>query len=293
MPKQALTGYRRALPRLRKLRQERDLTAEHVASAVELSFGQLCRIERGENRVAPEDQANLATFYGIDIGELFAPVEVAALHATRVAEIPRLRALGWGQQKIARHFRCSASKTLKALLPFERVELSGNRMVLHIEKRALEGLQCPHEGCRRLVTVAAAGTCKRHSKILITCAQCGGKRRRSPSQRHYRFCRPKCWWDWRLKHAFDTVKLCGRARQTLAAVFGSEGAEYGILGFHHGREGGAPTKATAEQSAEVWRLWHENTGKDKRERLSPYGIAAEVFGERRFHRRVRRILGIA
>ena len=72
-----------------------------------------------------------------------------------------------------------------------------------------------------------------------------------------------------------------------------EGGDHGIEGFHHGWEGGAAPKATPEQAKEVWRLWRENETLPKEKHRSPYRISELVFGERRFHMRVRRLLGIS
>jgi transcriptional regulator with XRE-family HTH domain len=71
-------------------------------------------------------------------------------------------------------------------------------------------------------------------------------------------------------------------------VNGEKGAE-GVnrrLAIDGGREGGAPPKATPQQVHELWRLHREQPER------SPYLLSELVFGDRRYHMRVRR-LGIS
>jgi hypothetical protein len=81
--------------------------------------------------------------------------------------------------------------------------------------------------------------------------------------------------------------LKGRGKKRVfGRLGGHKGAEYGIEGFHRGYEGGAPPKSSVTEAAEVWRLHRETD-------LSPYRISELVFGDRRYHMRVRRLIGIS
>jgi len=102
---------------------------------------------------------------------------------------------------------------------------------------------CAREGCdhefRPYPSTAAQGRglyCSRRcadlgklgrvgKKAELVCAQCDRARhvRRWYLERGQRFCSSQCWWEWRLRHAFDTLNMGGRARRKLAGAFGKLG----------------------------------------------------------------------
>jgi hypothetical protein len=122
----------------------------------------------------------------------------------------------------------------------------------------------------------------RTARVQITCEQCGrGHWVKSPYYRQQRFCSSTCWASWRKVWAIKTLKLLpGSVRQKLAGVRGHEGAEHGIDGFHHGHEGGAPPKSSGSEQQRMYEMLQ--TGRSYRE------IAAEVFGDAKYYKRVER-----
>lgn len=139
--------------------------------------------------------------------------------------------------------------------------------------------------CSRRCSALSTGAHRRAKGRMISCRECGAERWRYESQlrgEHGWFCSQSCWGKrrWRLGIAIsdDVVTLAtGRARQEW------KGRWNGHMGGLDGREGGRPSKATPEQAAEVWRL--------HRGGLSSRAIAAGVFGDARYYRRVIRIVG--
>lgn len=86
---------------------------------------------------------------------------------------------------------------------------------------------------------------------------------------------------WRTGKVSTNVISLARSPRARQRWLGRWAGKEGATG---GREGGRPAIATVEQSSEIFRLARE-------QKLSSRRIAAEVFGDARFYKRVQRILG--
>jgi hypothetical protein len=128
----------------------------------------------------------------------------------------------------------------------------------------------------------------------VACRHCGKEIWRYESElrnEHGEFCSRECWNAYRWVHgiALDADRLVslnphivtGRSRQRW---LGRWNGKYGAFaGKEAGRaKGGRPPKATPQQQQAMFAL--NSQGKSSR------AIAAEVFGDRRYHKRVQRFL---
>ncbi|MDX6591743.1 MAG: hypothetical protein QOJ13_939 [Gaiellales bacterium] len=126
---------------------------------------------------------------------------------------------------------------------------------------------------------------------IRTCACCGGTFTVKPSDAAPRlgaggqracFCSHECWGRYRWAQQSISEKLLEqlppKARQRWM------GRRFGGRGAVEGHAGGAPIKATPEQAKQIWEL--KRAGE-----LSHTAIAVEVFGDRRYRKRVDRIVG--
>ena len=86
----------------------------------------------------------------------------------------------------------------------ETVSLFDGRSVLLVDETALPTLLCSQEGCSRLATVESTGTCKRHSKIQVSCAHCGKRLSRRPADANRRL-NFFCSWSHRSKYLWENA----------------------------------------------------------------------------------------
>ena len=187
-------------------------------------------------------------------------------HRARAETAARLAADGWSYRRIASELGCDATQigpyldaagasraarngdvpagkltlnalrlrtgqhmaTLKSVLPFEPLELAAGRVVFIVDETEFERHRCPADACERVATVAATGTCKRHSKVTVTCERCGRTVRRSPafasqSSEEFSFCGSSCWAKWRAVHRIGTLRvLMPDVRERLGSIHAKE-----------------------------------------------------------------------